>query len=272
MSIIISTLCACKQVLQRLPERTRVALLTFAAAVACFDLARPGCPAALALPGEGGFGAALLQLLQAGLNRHLVPLAACRERAVAAVQSLRCLILRHPPCMHIATLHSSSISLHKPAHLSGVVLPASIECRNFAIFIAWLPFLHPRRPHLGGVQRERLRCLGAAVEAGLHLVAAAAAAQSSNGTEEAGTAPWEGTPAQATMSRAAAPAADARMLIVTSGPATKARVLTSCCLKGPVSLKRIPEEFSCHHSTLASVSGQAGRKYAGTKVNIGDPA
>jgi hypothetical protein len=95
------------------------------------------------------------------------------------------------------------------------------------------------RAHPEGLQRERPRCLGAAVEAGLHLVAAAARAGGSSSAAEP-SAPWEGTPPQA-MSRSAAPPLDARMLLLTSGPATKARsgslparplVLCSACLPG----------------------------------------
>ena len=81
--------CVMVQVLDHLPDAMRIAVLGFAAAVACYDLARPGFPAALALPGESGFTNALVRLIRQRAHRHLASLGVCRQAAISAVQSMR---------------------------------------------------------------------------------------------------------------------------------------------------------------------------------------
>ncbi len=71
------------------------------------------------------------------------------------------------------------------------------------------------RPTQQGRHRERPRCTGAAIEAGLHILSLAQASPAD--AAAAAAAPH----AQTGMSRAATPM-DGRMLIVTSGPTTKA--------------------------------------------------
>lgn len=79
--------------LERLPDATRVAVLGFAAAVACYDLARTGCPASLALPGEGVLTEALVRIIRQRAPCHLASLSACRQAAISAVQSMRLVCL-----------------------------------------------------------------------------------------------------------------------------------------------------------------------------------
>lgn len=73
-----------------LPPRTRLGLLAFGAAVAAFDLTRPGVVAADMHPGHCAASEATAAGLRARRAAHVVPLGACLGNAQAAIRSLRC--------------------------------------------------------------------------------------------------------------------------------------------------------------------------------------
>ena len=81
------------QVITSLPDATRVSLLAFSAAVAVFDLSRSNAVAAHVLPGDGDMDEAVLRAVKGSLSACLAPLGECRPAALAAIKSLRSVVL-----------------------------------------------------------------------------------------------------------------------------------------------------------------------------------